>query len=210
MTPTKIQIANGTYKLVEGRWHKKCTGPAHAEEPDGLVWLPATQKYFFQNKTGKQVGQLSSRCRLCTNWDKLKSPGSHQGYVEVEKIRPLYFEAINRIGIMELSKRAGVSRGHIKHVLFRETKHVQKAKVRKVLLELTSLKRKTEEGQSYQLRVWNDKRNNGVLGNCPGCGGPFRNMTADCHSCRDRHYDKMRRGQITKEEYEILMNERVR
>lgn len=197
MNPTPRQITNGTFKLVDGIWHKKCTGPAH-EEPE---FLPATDKYWHTHKSGKMKGKFVPRCRLCINWDKLKNPGSHHGLVEVEKVFPLYNEAVNRIGIYELAQRAGVSRGHIEHVVYRETKHVVKAKVRKVLLELTSMKRKGEFSQSKSLRWRNDERNSDGLPLCSGCGGLQKEITVGCDSCRDRWYGLFKRKKITKKRW---------
>lgn len=146
-------------------------------------------------------GKLVSRCRLCMNWDKLKSPGSHHGLVAVEKVFPLYNEAVNRIGVYELARRAGVSRGHIEHVIFGETKHVHKRPVRAVLLELTSLKRKGEISPSKSLRWRNAQRNNSGLEVCSGCGTPKSNVTAGCTNCNDRFYQRYRRGTISEEEW---------
>ena len=203
MSPTKKQIENGTYKLVDGKWHKRCTGPAH-EEPE---YLPATSKYFHSHKSGANKGKFLSRCRLCINWTKLQSPGSHHGLVEVEKVYPLYVEAVNRIGILELSKRAGVSVGHIEHVIRKETKHVQKRPVRAVLLELTSLKRKGEISQSKSLRWRNDSRNNNGFDTCAGCGTPKSNITKGCENCWNRYYDMFRKKKITKARWEQIKRE---
>ena len=197
MTPTKKQLENGTYKLINGKWHKRCTGPAH-EEPE---YLPATNKYFHSHKSGVNKGKFLTRCRLCINWTKLKTRGSHHGLVEVEKVFPLYVEAVNRIGIEELAKRAGVSVGHIEHVVRKETKHVQKRPVRAVLLELTSLKRKGEVSKSASLRHRNDARNNSGFDTCAGCGTPKTNITRGCENCWSRYYDMYRRKKISKAEW---------
>lgn len=203
MQPTQKQIENGTFKLVDGKWHKRCTGPAH-EEPE---FLPATDKYFHKHLSGSKKGQYLTRCRLCINWTKLKTRGSHHGLVEVEKVYPLYAEAVNRIGIRELAKRAGVSEGHIEHVIRNETKHVQKRPVRAVLLELTSLKRKNEISRSASLRWRNDSRNNNGMDTCAGCGTPKSNITRGCENCWNRYYDMYRSKKITKKEWERIKRE---
>src|SRR4051812_26043116 len=118
--------------------HKKCTGPAH-DEP---AYLPATEKYFHvrrsSSKGGHLAGDLLSRCRLCVNWDKLKSPGSTAGLVDARDARPIYLEAVNRVGLMELARRSGISHNSIAAMLAGERRFVQKAKLRAVLLELIS------------------------------------------------------------------------
>jgi len=205
--PTKRQRENGTFKFIDQQWYKKCTGPAHAEEPEGFAWLPATDKYFTTHKSGKMVGKLTPRCRLCANWTKLKNPGSHHGYVKAKTVEPMYREAVNRVGVFELARRAEVSRGHIESVIEGTVQHVQKRPVRAVLLQLTSMRRKKEISQSAGLRHRNDKRNHGDIGVCAGCGGPHRNITRGCQSCWDRWHRWFRDKKITRKQWEAAKRE---
>lgn len=121
--------------------HKRCTGPAH-EEP---VWLPATEKYFYMQKTGKYKGKLTYKCRLCANWKKLKSPGSIQGLVPLQKVKPYFIEGVNRVGISEFARRTGLSVNGINNILNSESqRRVQKLVARKAMLEVISMRRKGE------------------------------------------------------------------
>ena len=198
--PTPQQLNSGRYRLVDGTWHKLCSGPAH-EQPE---YLPATEKYFyFKTADNRPV----ARCRLCHNWAKLKSPrpGSLHGYVPVDSVRPFYIEAVNRIGVKELSNRSGVSIGHILRVLTElDKKYVEKAVLRKVMLELVSMQRRNEHSMNGQTRWRTDRRNNGELGTCGGCGGPLRNITTGCSSCYDRFYALFRRKKISKKQWERI------
>jgi hypothetical protein len=134
---------------LDGR-EKLCAGPGH-DEP---VWLPATEKYFYRHRRGERKGKLSTRCRLCSNWGRLKSPGE-SGYVRVDIARPFYLELVNRIGMMEAERRTGISRNALRGVVTgrglngeREGGHdyrwVQKRSLRRVMLELISVRRKGE------------------------------------------------------------------
>lgn len=140
--------------MVGGAWHKRCTGSAH-EEP---VYLPATTKYFHTRKTGSRAGQFLSHCRLCENWHKLKSPGSDRGLVEVRLVRHFYEEAVNRVGRAELERRTGIAIFAINEVLNGTAKNVRKANLKKVLLELISMRRKNEYHDNAQLRHQEKRR----------------------------------------------------
>ncbi len=198
MIPTQYQIKYGYYKLVDGVWHKRCTGPAHEEHE----WLPANDKYFyFLKKTGRPV----SRCRLCHNWGKLKSPGSYHGYIPVDIARPYYIEVVNRIGAMELSNRSGLSINHILRVLTNiDKKFVEKAKLRKVMLELVSIRRKNEHSITKSARWRQEKRNAGEIDLCPACGVPKNDVSLGCPSCQNRQAHRFKNGKITKKEYAML------
>lgn len=203
MRPTKTQLASGRYKLIDGIWHKLCSGEAH-EEPE---YLPASDKYFYIKKSGPTAGRPVARCRLCHNWDKLKNPtrGSLHGYVPVDKVRPFYIEAVNRVGAEELSRRSGVSIGHILRVLTdRNKRFVEKATLRKIMLELVSMQRRDEYSANRRSQWRTNRRNNGELGTCAGCGGPYRNVTAGCETCIDRHYRWFRTKKITKKQWESV------
>lgn len=204
MQPTKRQIANGTYKRgVDSRWYKRCTGPAHAM-PE---YLPANDKYFTSHRSGSRVGQLLSRCRLCVNWAKLKSPGSHHGYVDIRDALPFYIEAVNRVGIIELALRSGVSASAIQNVLNgSNSKYVKKLTLRKIMLELVSMQRKGEHNNSKGLLWRRDRRNARHMNLCPGCGTPRSNATAGCIQCWDRWYDYWRQGKITSDEWKQQKN----
>ena len=179
-------------------WHKRCTGPAHDEHE----YLPATEKYFYFRKSGKNKGRPQARCRLCSNWTKLKSPGSHHGYIPVDAARPYYTEIVNRIGVTELHRRSGLATGHILRVLTdMNKKYVEKAKLRKVMLELVSARRKNEYSISKGARWRQERRNAKHIELCAGCGTPKNNATIGCTACRTRHYDRFSKGQITKKEW---------
>lgn len=199
--PTPRQLQSGRYKLIEGKWHKLCTGPAHDEENG--CYLPATNKYFIFRRSDTPI----SRCRLCQNWAKLKNPqrGSLHGWVPVASVRDFYIEAVNRVGVTELSRRSDVSVGHILRVLTDQKKqYVEKGTLRKIMLELVSMQRKNERSLSNNARWRTDRRNNGELGTCGGCGGPLRNITTGCKTCYDRYYSLFRKKKITKKEWAAL------
>lgn len=131
-------------KVIDGVEHKLCSGPGH-DEP---TWLPATEKYFYVFKNGKRAGYLTSRCRLCSNWDKLKSPGL-SGRVPISDVKQYFTEGVNRIGVVEFARRTGISESTISYII-RGSKNgvryktVQKQIVRKCFLEVISLRRKEE------------------------------------------------------------------
>jgi hypothetical protein len=196
LIPSAKQIASGTFQNTDGKWYKRCAGPSH-ELP---VYLPATEKYFYVRKSGR-VGQLTSRCRLCTNWEKLKSPGSHHGWVPVEKARPIYLEAANRIGISELSRRTGVNSNAIQDAINRKSTFVQKASLRKIMLELISIRRKNESSINAQSRWRRDRRLNGEQRKCKGCGNSLRYKTMGCKTCMDRFQKWRKSGKITDKQF---------
>lgn len=200
-TPSLQQIRSRRYKLIDGVWHKLCSGTAH-EEPE---WLPATAKYYYFRKTGPTAGRPSSTCRLCHVWDKVKNPGSHHGFVPIDIARPFYIEAVNRVGVAELSRRSGLSLHHIQSIYSRPNKkYVRKMSLRKVMLELVSMQRKNEYINDPRVRWQTDRRNNGELGTCGGCGGILRNITTGCKVCYDRHYNLFRKKKITKKQWKAL------
>jgi hypothetical protein len=178
------------YRRVNGQLYKYCTGPGH-DEP---TYLPATEKYFYRRKIGKRKGEFLSRCRLCTNWAKLKSPGSYHGYVEVAKARPIYAEAANRIGLAELARRTGLNPGSINFVITGRVKHVQKAKLRLVMLELISIRRNGESSASRgAMRRARERMLYGRTDICPGCHMPADEHAKNCSLDRDRMRAKERR-----------------
>lgn len=188
--PSKEQITRGTFKLIDGQWYKLCTGPAHDEGP---VYLPATEKYFHIRKTTRQ-GELVSRCRLCVNWAKIKSPGSHHGWVPLAEVRHFFIEAANRIGAKELADRAGISYNTLTPILLGRNQYVRKATLRKVMLELISIKRKNEYSISKYAAWRVTKRANGEKSTCLGCGTHLDNFTEGCSTCWERRYNRVRRA----------------
>lgn len=125
---------------IDGELHKCCYGPGH-DEP---TWLPATEKYFYIGKSGRYKGKLMSRCRLCANWKKLKSPGV-QGLVPISKVRPFFIEGVHRVGKMEFARRVGMSHNGLRNILNSNgQRHVQKAVARRAMLEVISMRRKNE------------------------------------------------------------------
>lgn len=186
MVPTKRQISNGTFKKVKGVWHKLCTGPAH-EQPE---YLPATEKYFHMRQSGHRSGELVARCRLCINWSKLKSPGSFQGYVSADQARPFVEEAVNRIGVGQLSEATEVSVGTIQNILYHRSSYVRKLTLRKLMLELVSLRRH-DITMTDSLRIAKrDTRRGRGMGKCKGCGTPLSNYTEGCTNCWERKRKK--------------------
>lgn len=184
-TPTDRQVANGTFKFLWGEWHKICRGPAH-EAP---VWLPATEKFFHFYKTGLRKGDLKSRCRLCSNWEHVKpqTQGSERGIVTVESVHVYFVEAANRAGITELSARTGVSQNALTNVIKRKQPYVRKLTVRRVMLELISMRRKGEYPINNYAHSKLVRRTVGMSRPiCAGCGTSQDNYTKDCSTCWER------------------------
>jgi hypothetical protein len=83
-------------------------------------------------------------------------------------------------------------------------KYVQKASLRKVMLELVSIHRHNEYNADPRVRWQTERRNNGELGTCGGCGGVLRNITTGCNTCYDRYYRWFRRKKITRKQWESV------
>lgn len=174
---------DGIYKTIDGIVHKRCTGPAH-DEP---VYLPATEKYFYTRKSNQaKYGIFVSRCRLCSCWARVNSPGLDHGFIEVHEVIHFYVEVVNRIGLAELANRTGLSYKALSRVLYGRNKYVRKANVRKVMLELISVRRKNEYSIHKRASAWLVQRANGNSAVCVGCGGSLNNYTAGCISCSER------------------------
>lgn len=124
---------------IKGQMYRICLGPGH----DVPTWLPETEKYFHQNKSGEREGQFSARCRICQNWPKLKNPGL-SGYVPATEVKVWFEEGIRRVGVMEFSRRAGLSPTTVKNVLSGKYKRVQKKTVKRVMMAVISMRRKNE------------------------------------------------------------------
>lgn len=154
--PSKESVTRGFYKQIDGVWHKRCTGPAH-DEP---TYLPATDKYFYKRAASARDGEFLSRCRLCQNWARVKSPGSERGLIETDKVLHFYQEAVNRVGRAELSRRTGLSIESISNILSGKRQHVRKGNFKLVLLELISMRRKNEYHSNASLRLADKKRAN--------------------------------------------------
>ena len=125
-----------------------CTGPGH-DEP---IWLPATEKYFHQHKSGQRKGKMASRCRLCQNWNKLQSPGE-SGWIAASKVRSFFIEGVHRVGMMEFCRRAKINPGAVRKIIDGSTQHVQKRTTRKAMLEVISMRRKGEVRHRNSIRV---------------------------------------------------------
>lgn len=188
-TPNSKQINNGTFKLIDGQWHKLCKGVSH-DEP---TYLPATEKYFYVRKQKARKGELYTYCRLCAQWAQVKSPGSHHGYVPAHQVRHFYNEAVNLIGLRELARRAKLDPDGIQHVITGKTKNVRKSSLRKVMLELISAKRKGEHSIHPNAVKWLTKRAVGNQGVCGGCGTPLTNYTEGCSTCTERRIKRKNR-----------------
>lgn len=126
-------------KVIDGEVHRLCKGPGH-DEP---TWLPETEKYFYRSKSGREKGKFYHRCRLCSNWEHLKSPGL-SGMVPNKLVRPYFIEGVNRVGMMEFARRTGLSANTINWTINGRKKHVQKMTVRVVMMEIISMRRKNE------------------------------------------------------------------
>lgn len=127
-----------TLREIRGVMHKLCTGPGH----DVPTWLPADDKYFYRHKSGRREGGLTSRCRLCTNWNKLQSPGI-SGTVSITSVRPFAIELVHRLGKAEAARRAEISPTTLRRILV-GFGDIQKQTVRKIMLQLISARRKGE------------------------------------------------------------------
>lgn len=201
MIPTEQQIKSKRYRLIDGMWHKVCTGSAH-EEPE---WLPATPKYYYFRKSN---GRPLANCRLCHAWDKVKNPGSHHGFIDIRIAQPFYAEAVNRIGMTELSKRSGLSLHHLQSVFLRSgKKYVRKLSLRKVMLEVVSIHRKNEYNSDPRVRWQTERRNNDGLDTCSGCKTPKENITRGCKACNDRWRSRYRTKKISKKRWLEIQRE---
>jgi hypothetical protein len=168
---------------------KLCTGPAH-DEP---TLLPANEKYFHRIKTGPRAGKLIARCRLCTNWHRLKNPGSNHGWVPITDAWPIINEAVNRIGLHELSKRTNLSKDGLRQIIMKQNRYVQKRTLRLITLELISAKRKGEQPHPHA-KALHMRRLHRHQGTCAGCGTTLSNYTEGCPQCWDRQYKRTGRG----------------
>lgn len=195
--PSKRQISAGHFRLINGIWHKRCTGAAH-DEP---VWLPATEKYFYRRKSNakRRQGELVSRCRLCCNWNGI-SPGTAPGLVPATDVIHFYREAVARVGLMEFSRRVGMHYTSIENVLDGRVTVVRKSSLRKVMLELISMRRKGEYSINNRARWRNQRRLTPVETACGECGTRLENFTEGCGTCVDRKYSRDRRAKRTDEE----------
>jgi hypothetical protein len=194
--PRQQGIDSGVYKQIDGIWHKRCRGPVH-DEP---VYLPASDKYFgYRALSGPRGGHFRSYCRLCDNWSKLKAKNRSSGWVPVSDARHFYLEAANRIGAKELSLRTGIHYQTITDVLQGRTKNVQRNKLRLVMLELVSIKRKGERSINSGSKRWAMHRATGGEV-CSGCGGPMAGETEGCRTCLDRRLGRAKRERARKSE----------
>ena len=136
-------------RVIEGVEHKLCSGPAH----DVPTWLPANDKYFYTHKSGARAGKLTSRCRLCTNWYKLRSPGE-SGYVRIIEVQKFVRELVGRIGKAETARRAQISPQTLFRIMNCEdgTEMIIKRTVRKLMLQLISARRKNEVYHKKDIR----------------------------------------------------------
>lgn len=193
--PGKREIGLGIYKLIDGVWHKRCNGPGH-DEP---TYLPANEKYFYVRK-GWGQGSFTARCRLCNNWQKLDNPGpdTQTGFIEVSKVHHIYAEAVNRIGLTELSLRSGVGRQHIYKVLNYKLVYVRKSNLRAIMLELISIRRKGEYSVNRHALWRLSKRGNGFDARyCKGCGiliSEDDKITVGCLVCVERQRKREKRS----------------
>src|SRR4249919_4013603 len=90
---------------------KLCTGPAHTRPTP----LPCTDEYWHFHKSGPNAGKPVARCRICTNWHKMRDPqsmGNNHGYTLWAPIKPLYEELLLRCdgNQAEVARLSGVHR----------------------------------------------------------------------------------------------------
>lgn len=201
--PRKKDVTQGIYKLIDGIWHKRCNGPAH-DEP---TYLPATEKYFYVRKSPGRREHFVSNCRLCNCWRGciargLEVKGLNHGFVDRSQVIHIYQEAVNRLGLMELSKRTGLSYEGLSLVLYGRTRRVRKANLRKVMLELISARRHGINSPNQLVPKSNarwqaQRRGQGFdTKYCTGCGvlieKPDQPITEGCRHCADRlaHFNR--------------------
>lgn len=190
--PDARAVKAGVYKEINGVWHKRCNGPAH----DEATYMPATKKFFYvvaakQNRSGYR---FSSQCRLCTLWARVKSPGLDHGWIEANRVREYYIEGCNRVGMTEFARRVGMSAEGMSNVIRGKGKSVQKAKLRRVMLEIVSIRRNNEHSISSQAAMRITKRATGNGPVCAGCRVPMHRFTDDCGTCWDRKREVERRS----------------
>lgn len=107
---------------------------------------------------------------------------------------PFVREASHRIGSAELARRTGIALNTIENLLLGKNKYIQKQTLRKIMLELVSIKRKNEFSIN-SFSAWRViKRMNGYQDVCAGCGGDLGNYTDGCETCWSRKDKRERRG----------------
>jgi hypothetical protein len=128
-------------KTINDELHYLCTGPAHNEP----TWLPATEQFFYRERRLRAYG-FSYRCRLCANWSKLKGPSRGlSGLVSANAARPFTVELVNRIGMMEASRRTGLAPDVLRRIITNGQKRkVEKLTLRKIMLTLIDVRENGE------------------------------------------------------------------
>ena len=125
---------------------KLCTGPAH----DGPVLLPVTDEFWYFHKTGYAAGKPTNRCKLCTNWDRIKGPQGISGTIDCAKIKVYVQELALRCGSVDAAARySGVSDGALRSALNGRTCRMQKRVAMKILGSLSQ--RRHEDSKSGTL-----------------------------------------------------------
>jgi hypothetical protein len=124
-------------RTINEQVHYLCTGPAH-DEP---TWLPATERFFYRDRSLRAYG-FSYRCRLCANWSRLKGPSRGvSGLVSADSARPFTVELVNRIGMMEASRRTGLAPDVLRRVINTgRRRKVEKLTLRKIMLTLIDVR----------------------------------------------------------------------
>jgi len=134
---------SSTHRIVDGKKHRLCRGPAH-EEP---VWLPLTEKYFYLREAGNPSAGLKSPCRLCNLYrhSGMKSGGlGEHGFVPAHEIQPFFIEGINRVGLQEFSRRVGMHYENVGLIVKGKRKFIRKMNAKKAMLEIVSIRREGE------------------------------------------------------------------
>lgn len=107
------------------------------------MWLPETDKYFVRYKSGPKVGKFNSRCRLCHAWYATRTIGL-SGYVPDYRVRPFVIEGVHKVGMSEFARRTNVNEHILKGIIERPAGRRQKKVVRRIFLEVISIRRKGE------------------------------------------------------------------
>lgn len=188
--PLKRYINDGTYRLIDGIWHRVCRGISH-DEP---VYLPATKEYFNFRKAPGREGHIVYPCKTCVAFSKGRRWSNHS-LVSTAKVLDIYDEAVNRLGMNELARRTGLSREGIQNVVYGRVSSVRGENVRKVITVLLDARKAGEFKQDLKTVQGAQMRAHGINSSCFGCGTHIDNYTDDCPLCWDR---KRRRDERVK------------
>lgn len=120
-------------KEIGGKLHKLCCGPAH-KRPTYIEL-----ERFTTIKSGKRKGYPRSRCRACETISKGAEP-----MLPAILVIPALQESINRLGVMEVSRRSGMPQPQIWQIEYGKVKKVH-AKTARTIIALRDELRRTGE-----------------------------------------------------------------